>query len=86
MEGEKLPTDAWLSARLGFALDSVIDRVINKPELVYDGNGAYGVNPDGTLYQLGQPNYAAPTARKPVVLGNTGLLLIVVGLVFLASK
>lgn len=76
--------DAWVASRLGFALDTYIDREINKPQLVYDQSQAYGVADDGTLYNLGRPS-----SRVGAIGGGVNSTLLLVGivlLVVLASK
>lgn len=47
---------AWESARLGNAIDSLVDRVVNRPQMVADASQAYGVDAQGRIYQLGQVN------------------------------
>lgn len=83
-DGGGVQMDAWMMSRLGFALDTYIDREINKPQLVYDQSQAYGVADDGTLYTLGRP-----ASRVGAVGGGVNSTLLLVGivlLVVLASK
>lgn len=72
---------AWLSARLGNAIDVSIDRVINKPQMVYDAGQAYGVDSNGNLYQLGQQN--GQLARPGVGVGVNKTLLVLGLIAFL---
>lgn len=48
--------DAWLSARLGNAIDAGVDRVLNRPQFAGDPAQAYGVDQNGNLYTLGKTN------------------------------
>jgi hypothetical protein len=82
--------DAWLSARVGNAIDVLVDRVLARPQLGSDPSQAYGVDGNGNIYQLGQVNgqvVAQVNNGKPAT-ANSNLLLIalVVGVVFMVAK
>lgn len=82
--GQGVQLDAWFASRAGFAIDTWVDRTLNKPQLVYDASQAYGVSDNGTLYQLGRPGASVPSVGGGV---NSTLLLVgIVLLVVLASK
>lgn len=77
--------DAWLMARAGFAIDSFIDRELNRPQIVYDQSQAYGVADNGALYMLGRPSSNVGAVGGGGVNG-TLILVGIVLLVVLASK
>ena len=83
-ETSSVPLDAWLASRAGFAIDTWVDRTVNKPQIVYDASQAYGVSDNGTLYTLGRPGSNVGAVGGGV---NSTLLLIgIVLLVVLGSK
>lgn len=70
--------DAWALARLGHAVDVLVDRQINSPQVI-QSSAAYGVDTNtGTLYKLGQPGVVQSVA--PVSGGGQMGLLMVLGL------
>lgn len=81
---ESNPGGAWAAALSGVALGVYIDRTLNAPQHI-GGSDGYGVNPDGSVYQLGQ---LAPGAQVPVRGGgnNMLLLLLVLGFVLTHGK
>jgi hypothetical protein len=82
--------DAWLSARIGNAIDVLTDRALNRPQLGSDPSQAYGVDANGQLYQLGQVNgqirAQVSTSGGGLVISPTMILLAIVGFVLLGSK
>lgn len=78
------PSSAWAAALGGIALGVAIDRTLNTPQGVANSTG-YGVNPDGTVYMLGQ-NTGQAGAAVPVRNNNMLLLLIVAAIVFAESR
>jgi hypothetical protein len=73
--------DAWMQARLGNAVDALVDRVLMKPQYISDPGQAYGVDQAGNIYQLGQTNgqlAATIQTRAPGMPSNSMLLLLVV--------
>ncbi len=74
--------EAWGLARLGFAVDELVQREINKPTAIQN-SGGYGVGEDGRMYMLGQPAQSASLPRQPV---NLPFLLLVLAAVYLATK
>lgn len=81
--------NAWLSARLGNAIDAWVDRTLNRPQLGYDPAQAYGMDSNGNLYQLGQTNsQVIAQVNTTKAAGNNSLLLIVlvVGAIMIATK
>jgi hypothetical protein len=80
--------DSWIQARLGQAIDVGIDRVVNKPQVVYDSSQAYGVDERGNLYMLGQNNGQVAAQGNVTVGGNSTMLLLVIGAVvlYMSSK
>lgn len=80
---------AWFLSRLGFAIDTYVDRTLNRPQVVYDAAQAYGVDENGNLYRLGQPaGYGyTPTGGTVSVGGNPLMLLLLIGgLLYMASS
>lgn len=81
--------DSWMMARLGFAIDATVDRIVARPTLGYDPAQAYGMDEQGRLYQLGQTN-----AHVSATVNNTGgavalnplMLLLIIGAIVVASK
>ncbi len=70
-------------SRLGNAIDSLVDRELNKPTRIAD-SGGFGVGENGEIYMLGQPSQAAVVApRQPV---NMTFVLLVLAGVYLATK
>lgn len=81
--------DAWLSARIGNAIDVLTDRALNRPQLGSDPSQAYGVDANGNLYQLGQVNgqiKAQVATGNAVTISPTLILLAIVGFVLMGSK
>lgn len=80
-------TEAWGLARLGFAIDSYVDRQINSPQVLADHSAAYGMDSDGNLFKVGQPTNVqtmTPVAGASKI--TPMMLLIGLGLLYLASK
>jgi len=80
---------AWFLSHLGYAIDSYVDRTLNRPQVVYDASQAYGVDENGNLYQLGRPaNYGYTQAGGTVSVGGNPLMLLLLlgGLVYLATS
>jgi hypothetical protein len=64
-------TDQWALSRLGFAIDTLVDRTINSPQAIDNPAIAYGVDANGNMYQVGQPgtigvNGARRTTTMPI--------------------
>lgn len=80
--------NAWLSARLGNAIDAWVDRTINRPQLGYDPAQAYGMDSNGNLYQLGQTNGQVIAQVNNGKAGGNNMLLLVllVGVVVMVAK
>jgi hypothetical protein len=75
--------DAWTMARLGNALDVLVDRELNSPQRM-TANTGYGIDEYGNVYQLGQTGMPyAPTAPKPI---NWPFLLLVCGGLYMLTK
>jgi hypothetical protein len=82
-------TDAWLSARAGNAIDALVDRVLNQPQMGYDPAQAYGVDQNGRIYTLGQTNSQIAAQIQTNARGLTispWLVLAVIALVVIESK
>jgi hypothetical protein len=82
--------DAWLGARLGYAVDAWVDRELRVPQRMYDPAQAYGVDPNGNIYTLGQTN-SQVTANVVPAHGSGafgGLLpwLVIGGVILLATS
>jgi hypothetical protein len=76
-------TQTWALSRLGYGIDALIDREINKPTAIAN-SGAYGIDNQGRIYTVGQPLPAATVApRQPI---NTTLVLLVLAAVYLAMN
>ena len=81
--------DAWLSARLGNAIDAWVDRTLARPQIGSDPSQAYGIDANGNIYQLGQTNMqiAAQVNSTKAANSNSMLMLVmVVGLIIMAAK
>jgi hypothetical protein len=77
---------AWTLSQLGNVIDAYVDRTINAPQVVHDASQAYGVDPNGNLYQLGQPNMGGQVGGQ-VSVGGSPLMLLLIGVViFMAVK
>lgn len=75
---------AWALSRLGSAIDSYVDRELNKPTVIAN-SGGFGIDERGELYSLGQPaRGAVVTAGRPI--NPTFLLLILAGVFFAVQK
>lgn len=88
-ETQNSDAGAWFLSRLGYAIDSYVDRTINRPQVVYDASQAYGVDENGNLYRLGQPaNYGYNQTGGTVSVGGNPLMLVLLvgGLLYLASS
>lgn len=87
MDEQNAFNSAWFAARLGNAIDVSVDRVIAKPQMVYDAGQAYGVDENGNLYQLGQRN-GQFVQSVGVGLGSSQILLLVglLAVVLMAGK
>ena len=48
--------DAWAQAITGNAINAAVDRVMHRPQYMSDPSIQYGMDANGNLYQLGQPN------------------------------
>lgn len=79
--------DAWGLARLGFAIDTYVDRQINSPQVLQDHSAAYGMDQNGNLYKVGQPTQVQ--TLTPAQGGGRitpMMLLLGLGLLYLATK
>lgn len=77
---------AWALSRLGFAIDSYVDRQINNPQNLA-GNQQYGIDANGNVYQLGAASvYQTVAPARGAVNNNTLLLLLIVGAVVMMGK
>jgi hypothetical protein len=77
---------AWTLSQLGNVIDAYVDRTINAPQVVHDASQAYGVDQNGNLYQLGQPNMGGQVGGQ-VSVGGSPLMLLLIGVViFMAVK
>jgi hypothetical protein len=78
-------TGAWALSRLGYAIDTYVDRQLSNPQIIQDHSAAYGMDSNGNLYQVGQPTTVQTV--KPVAGNSNGmLLLLILGAAFLASR
>lgn len=83
--------DAWIKARVGNAIDVLVDRTLNRPQYTNDPAQAYGVDANGNLYMLGQRNgQVVATVNNGAPSGSNGLMawliLGAIALVVLESK
>jgi hypothetical protein len=76
-------SSAWVAALSGVALGVYVDRTLNNQQSLNSSQG-YGVNPDGSVYPLGQSTYQGGQA-VPVARNNNMLLLLMVGAVVLMA-
>ena len=74
---------AWVLSRLGFAIDSYVDRQLNRPQAIYDASQAYGIDPNGQMYKVGQPTTVQTVS--PISGGGSSMLLLILALAFVAS-
>lgn len=88
--GQVSYTDAWLSARVGNAIDALVDRTLARPQMGSDAAQAYGVDQNGNLYSLGQRNAQVVAQVQTRTAGQTVsplmLMLIIGAVVLLVSK
>lgn len=75
---------AWVLSRLGFAIDTYVDRQLNRPQAVYDASQAYGIDPNGQMYRVGQPTTVQTVS--PISGGSSSMLLVILALAFVASR
>jgi len=74
---------AWMMSRLGNAIDVLVDRQFNNPQVIQSTAG-YGIDPTtGAMYKLGQTGTVQNVT--PVQGGGAGMLL-VIGLLFLVMN
>jgi hypothetical protein len=73
----------WGMARLGYAIDTYVDRQINTPQVMSNG-AAYGMDSNGNLYKVGQPT-TVQTVSPVSGANGSSLLLIVLVLAYVAS-
>lgn len=69
---------AWALSRLGFAIDTYVDRQINGPQALAN-SASYGVDQNGQLYQMGQPTRATVQSiggPAGALGGGNGMLLL----------
>lgn len=75
--------DAWALARLGNAIDRLVDREINSPQRM-SGQAGYGMDEYGNLYKLGEnAEQYTPTRPQPI---NWPLLLLIGGGLYLLTQ
>jgi hypothetical protein len=84
-------SDAWLSARLGNAIDVIVDRTLSRPQLGSDPSQAYGIDANGNVYQLGQMNgqvraTVTPTNGGGLTISPTLILIGIAAFMLLGSK
>jgi hypothetical protein len=76
---------AWLGAEAGKAIDANIDRQAKQPQIITNGQQAYGVDAQGHAYPLGQYGataaVAAPMSKNMMLMVGVGAVLLVVVLV-----
>jgi hypothetical protein len=77
-------TDTWALSRLGYAIDALVDRQLNNPQVITDHSAAYGMDANGNLYKVGQPTTVQTVS--PVKANNSTLLLLVLAVAFYASR
>lgn len=74
---------AWVLSRLGFAIDTYVDRELNRPQVIAESGSPYGIDQSGNLYKVGQPTTVQTVT--PVSGGGGGMLLLVLALAYVAS-
>lgn len=75
---------AWVLSRLGFAIDSYVDRQLNTPQVIAQSGAPYGIDNNGNLYKVGQPT-TVQTVQPMSGMGGGGMLLLVLALAYVAS-
>jgi hypothetical protein len=75
---------AWVLSRLGFAIDTYVDRQINGPQVIAQTGAPYGIDQNGNLYKVGQPT-VVQTVSPMSGAGGSGMLLLVLAIAFVAS-
>jgi len=75
---------AWALSRLGFAIDTYVDRQLNTPQVIAQSGAPYGIDQNGNLYQVGQPT-TVQTVKPMSGVGGSGMLLLVLALAYVAS-
>lgn len=75
---------AWVLSRLGFAIDTYVDRQINGPQVIAQTGAPYGIDQNGQLYKVGQPT-TVQTVTPMSGAGGSGMLLLVLAIAFVAS-
>jgi hypothetical protein len=76
--------DAWAQAITGNAINAAVDRVFHRPQYGSDVGVQYGMDGNGQLYQLGQPNgqvTASVQTRAPATILGIPAWLVVAGVV-----
>lgn len=74
---------AWLSSRLGNAIDILVDREINRPQEIVNSE-SYGIDVYGNVYRNGQPVATMGAPPQPGI-SKALLLLLIVGAFILAK-
>ena len=80
---ENQTLEAWGLSRLGFAIDSYVDREVNRSTRIAD-SGAYGIDDQGRIYTAGQPYGGAVVAQRQPI--STPMLLLILAGVYLAMQ
>ncbi len=75
----------WALSRLGFAIDTYVDRQINSPQRIDNPALQYGVDANGNLYQVGQPGSLGANGTQTRQIGISPLLLLAIGAVVLLA-
>lgn len=75
---------AWVMAHLGYAIDSLVDRQLNSPQVIAQSGAPYGIDNNGNLYKVGQPT-TVQTVQPMSGMGGGGMLLLVLALAYVAS-
>lgn len=78
-------TGTWALARLGFAIDTYVDRQLNAPQQIYDASQAYGIDSNGQMYKVGQPT-TVQTVQPVTGRAGSSMLLVVLAIAFVASR
>lgn len=66
--------DAWAQALTGQAINVAVDRVLHRPQYGSDAAVQYGMDANGRLYQLGQPNAQVTASVQTRALGGSTIL------------
>lgn len=76
---------AWVLSRLGYAIDTYVDRQINGPQVIAQNSAPYGIDQNGNLYKVGQPT-TVQTVQPVTGRAGSSMLLVVLAIAFVASR